>query len=134
MQDFAKKEIKKATDYKELEIWEVWDMRVRWIILDGVRDALVPHFCGKNTTHEMLVSLQNLFKNKNEKQVLVLEDKFKSTKMLKGESVTSYLMRFSQIKDELISIDVTILDGNMVSISLKGYQGMETLHQQNHCD
>ena len=100
--DFVEQEIKMQTDPKEMEIWEDLDSRVRLIILDGVRDALIPHLFEKNTTHEMWVSLQNLFQNKNENWVLVLEDKLKSTKMIKGESVTSYLTRFSQVKDCLL--------------------------------
>ena len=69
----------------------------------------------------MWMSLQNLFQNKIEHRVLVLEDKLKSTKMLKGESMTSYLTRLSQVKDELAAIDVTVSDGDMVIISLKGF-------------
>ena len=45
--EFAEKEIKKLTDPKELEIYEDLDVRTRLIILDGVRDALIPHFFGE---------------------------------------------------------------------------------------
>jgi len=41
--------------------------------------------------------------------------------MIQGEGVTSYMMRLFQVKDELVAIDVTILDSNMVRISLKGF-------------
>ena len=76
-------------------MYEDLDMRARLIILDGVRDALIPHLSGKNNAHEMWMAPQNLFQNKNENRVLVLEDKLKSTKMIQGEGVTSYLMRLS---------------------------------------
>jgi len=102
------KEIKKPTNPKEMEIYEDLDMRARLIILDGVKDALIPHLFGKNNAHEMWMALQNLFHNKNENRVLVLEDKLRSTKMIKDESVTSYLTRLSRIKDELDAINVTI--------------------------
>lgn len=71
-------------------------MKARLIILDGVKDSLIPHLSGKNSAHEMWMALQNLFQNKNENRVLVLEDKLKSAKMIKGEGVTSYLTRLSQ--------------------------------------
>jgi len=64
--EFAEKEIKKPTDLKELEIYEDLDARTRLIILDGVKDALIPHLSGKNNAHEMWMALQNLFQNKNE--------------------------------------------------------------------
>jgi len=40
-----------------MEIWEDLDVRARLIILDGVRDALIPHLSGKNTAHEMWMAL-----------------------------------------------------------------------------
>ena len=93
--EFTKKEIKKPIDPKEMEIYEDLDARMRLIILDGVRDALIPHLSENNNAHEMWMALHNLFQNKNEKRVLLLEDKWMSTKMLKGESVVSDLMRLS---------------------------------------
>lgn len=45
----------------------------------------------------------------------------KSTKMIKGESTTSYLTRLSQVKDELAAIGVSTSDGDMVMIYLKGF-------------
>lgn len=118
--EFAKKEIKKPTDHKDLKIFKDLDTRVRVIILDGVKDALIPHLSKKNNAHEMWMALHNLFQNKNKNWVLVLEDKLNSTKMIKGESVTLYLKRLSQVKDELASIGVTISNGDMVTITLKG--------------
>ena len=50
-----------------------------------------------------------------------MEDKLKSTKMIQGEGVTSYLARLSQVKDEIVSIGVSISDFDMVMIYLKGF-------------
>ena len=102
-------------------MYEDLDTRARLIILDGVKDALITHFTRKNTAHEMWMALQNLLQNKNENRVLVLEDKLKSTKMIKGEGMSSYLMRLSQVKDDLATVSVTISDGDMVRIALKGF-------------
>eukprot|EP00253_Pinus_taeda_P001608 PITA_01608 len=118
--EFLEKAIKKPTDPKELEVYEDLDMRARFIILDGVKDALIPHLF-ENTAHEMWMFLQNLFQNRNDNRVLVLEDKLKSTKMINGEGVTSYLTRLSQVKDELVVVGVTISNGDMVRIALKGF-------------
>lgn len=59
--DFVEKEIKKPTDPKELEVYEEMDTRVKMIILDGVKDPLIPHMSGKNTAHEMWKAFQDLF-------------------------------------------------------------------------
>ena len=80
--EFFEKEIKKPTEPREMEVYENLDTRVRLIILDGVKDPLIPYFFGKKIANEMWMALQNLFQNKKEKHVLVLEDKLKSTKVI----------------------------------------------------
>ena len=102
-------------------MYEELDTKGRLISLDGVKDSLIPHLYGKNSAHEMWMALQNLFQNKNESRVLVLEDKLKSTNMMQGEGVTSYLTRLSQVQDELTAIGVTIANFDMVRIALKGF-------------
>ena len=41
--------------------------------------------------------------------------------MIKCEGMTSYLMRLSQVKDELATIGLFTLDGDMERIALKGF-------------
>ena len=45
----------------------------------------------------------------------------KSTKMLDREALAPYLMRLSQVRDELATITKTVLYYKMVRISLKGF-------------
>jgi len=59
--DFAEKAIKKPTTCKELEVYEVLDMKVNLIILVGIKDSLIPHFSMEKTAHEMWEYLWNLF-------------------------------------------------------------------------
>ena len=64
------------------------------------------HLFGKKNAHEMWMALQKIFQNKNKNQILVLEDKLNSTKMIKGEGVTLYLTNFSRVRYELATISV----------------------------
>ena len=84
---FSHKDIQKTTDPKELEVYEELDLKAKLIILDGVKDHLIPHLTGKNIAWEMWKALEDLFQNKNENQLLVLREKLKNTKMLDGEGV-----------------------------------------------
>jgi hypothetical protein len=52
---------------------------------------------------------------------MALKDKLHDTKMGKGESVSSYLTRVAQVKDELASVGEVILDSELVRIALKGF-------------
>jgi len=45
--DFTEKKIKKPIEPKELEVYIELDTKVEFIILDGVKDPLIPHFSGK---------------------------------------------------------------------------------------
>lgn len=51
--EFADKESKKPIDPKELEVFEELDAKAKLIILDDVKDHLIPLMTVKNIAHEM---------------------------------------------------------------------------------
>jgi hypothetical protein len=66
-------------------------------------------------------ALKNLYEAKNKNQKVAPRDKLHSTRMTKGESVASYLIRLAQVKDELTTIEEVILDSKLVRIALQGF-------------
>ena len=52
---------------------------------------------------------------------MLLKDKIYSTKMSKGESVTSYLSKLIQVKDYLVVIGERISEDELVCIALNGF-------------
>ena len=76
-------------DSTEMVRWKKLYSRVGLIILDGVKDHIVPHLSGKKTTLEMW------------KALVVLQERMSSTKMAKGEGVVPYLTRLTQIRTNL---------------------------------
>jgi hypothetical protein len=86
-----------------------------------VKDQLIPHLVEKKTTNEMWDALKNLFEAKNENRRMALKAKLHDTKMGKEESVSSYLTRVTQVKDELATVGEVILDSELVRIALKGF-------------
>jgi hypothetical protein len=48
-------------DLKDLAAHELKDMKARRIILDAVKDHLIPHISEKKSTREIFVALLNLF-------------------------------------------------------------------------
>jgi 2-phosphoglycerate kinase len=88
----------------DLDLHEVKEAKSQRIILDGVKDHLIPHLAEKKTTKEMWDALKNLYEVKNENQKMALKDKLHDTKMGKGESVSSYLTWVAQVKDELVAV------------------------------
>jgi hypothetical protein len=76
-------------------------IKAKTIILDAIKDHLIPHLTGKKNSYEMWDSLMKLYQSKNEKQKMVLREKMKSIKMTKAENVVTYLTRLTQVREEL---------------------------------
>jgi 2-phosphoglycerate kinase len=91
------------------------------IILDGVRDHLIPHLAEKKIAKEVWDALKGVYEAKNENRKMALRDKFHSTRMAKGESVATYLTKVAQVKDELEVVEEVIPESELVRISLKGF-------------
>ena len=111
----------KPTDKDELAEFEAVEARAQRVILDGVKDHLLPHLAKKKIAYDMWDALKQLFEAKNENQKMALKDKLHNVKMTQGEGVTSYLTRMAQVKDELTSVGETISDSEMARTTLKGF-------------
>ena len=111
----------KPIDKDEFAEFEALEARAQRVILDGVKDHLIPHLAEKKTAYDMWDALKQLFEARNENQKMALKDKLHNVKMTQGEGVTSYLTRMAQVKDELTTVGETISDSEMVRIALKGF-------------
>ena len=69
------------TDPADLAAWKKIDSRDMLIIIDGVKDHVVPHLSGKKTALEMWKSLESLQQSKNENQKMMLQERMHNTKM-----------------------------------------------------
>ena len=83
------------TDPTDLAAWKKIDSRAMLIIMDGVKDHIVPHLSGKKTAAKMWTALESLYQSKNENRKMVLQETMRSTKMAKEEGVVPYLTRLT---------------------------------------
>jgi 2-phosphoglycerate kinase len=98
------------------------DVKARRIIIDGVKDHIIPHLSGKKTTKEMWESLTKLYQSDNQSRKMMLREKLRSTKMARGDTVASYLTKFTQIRDELANSRGSHVDETeLVRIALNGF-------------
>ena len=111
----------KPTDKQELVEFEDLKARSHRIILDGVKDHLIPHFANNKIAKDMWDTLTKLFEANNENRKMALKDKLHSIKMKSDEGVASYLTRATRVKDELSAVRKTIPDSELVRIALKGF-------------
>lgn len=80
------------------------EAKARRMIVDGVRDHIVPHLAEKDTTKKMWDAINKLFQGKNMYWKMILREKLKSTKQNRGENVVSYFTHIRTVKDELVAI------------------------------
>jgi hypothetical protein len=90
-------------------------------ISDAVPDHIIPHVTGKAHAYEMWASLCKLYESSNENRKMVLHDRLRGIRMLKDESVTSFLGRFTQIKDELGAVDEVVEPNSLVRQALNSF-------------
>ena len=109
------------TDPTDLAAWKKIDSRAMLIIMDGVKDHIVPHLSGKKTATEMWTALESLYQSKNENQKMVLQERIHRTKMDKGEGVVPCLTRLTQIRDKLEVVGSKTVDEELVQIALNGF-------------
>jgi hypothetical protein len=90
-------------------------------ISDGIRDHIIPHISGKAHAYQMWAALTKLYESSNENRKMVLHDRLRSIRMLKDESVSSFLARFTQIRDELGAVGEVIEPNSLVRQALHSF-------------
>jgi hypothetical protein len=90
-------------------------------ICDVVRDHIIPHLMGKTYAYEMWASLCKLYESSNENRKLVLHDRLRSIRMLEDESVTSFLGRYTQIRDELGAVGEVVNPNSLVRTTMNSF-------------
>ena len=110
------------------------DVKKRRIILDVVKDHVIPHISAKDHAFQMWTTLTNLCQSSNENNKMVLREKLKSVCISKGESMASYLTRITQVRDELAVVGEVIGSPEIVRTTLNGVSQQWTVFVQTIID
>lgn len=79
---------------------------------------MVAYIYDLGTSKEMHDKLVGIFKVNNRNQILFLENKLKNVNMDLGESIKSYFMRITQVKNDLLSIGEVIANRELTLIDI----------------
>jgi hypothetical protein len=90
-------------------------------ICDVVRDHIIPHLTGKTCAFEMWASLCKLYESSNENRKMVLHDRLRGIHMLEDETVTSFLGRYTQIRDELAVVEEVVNPNSLVRQAMNSF-------------
>jgi len=122
LKDFIDQEVPKpaASNAYELAKWKKFVVRVRNVLLEGVRHHIVSSLHGKETPFSMWKTLKDLYQNNSDQRKLALKDKLRKIKCEKGDMISTYLNKLTTYRDELGCVGIMIADDDIVSISLLG--------------
>ena len=84
-----------------MEKFKYVDINAMSIIVDYIKDHLIPYISHLDSSKKMYDSLTNLFSVRNIGQVMSLENELCDMKMNDDDNITSYFVRISQLRDQL---------------------------------
>ena len=90
------------------------------MILDAIKDHVIPHVAGKSNAFDMWASLTKLYMSTNENRKMVLREKLRDIRTAENEKVSSYLTRNTKVRDELSVVGEAATDGELVRAALNG--------------
>jgi hypothetical protein len=96
------------------------DINAMSIIVDSIKDHLIPYISHLDSSKKMYDALTNLFSVRNIGQVMSLKNELCDMKMNDDDSITSYFVRISQLRDQLQAIEEIISEKELVNIVLNG--------------
>jgi hypothetical protein len=97
------------------------DINTMSIIVDYVKDHLIPYISHLDSSKKMYDALTNLFSIRNNGQVMSLKNELCDMKMNDDDdSITSYIVRIYQLRDQLQAIEEIISEKELVNIVLNG--------------
>jgi hypothetical protein len=83
-----------------------------------VKDHVIPHISDKDYAYQMWKSLCSLNQSPNQNHKMVLQEKLRGTKMGKTDTITSYLLRLTQIRDGLGAVGDIVDSSELVQTTL----------------
>jgi len=96
-------------------------VKAKMILSDSIKDNLIPHVSELRTPKEMFDSLTRLYERKNTGKKLTLRHQLRNAVMNKSNTISTYFITVSQIKDQLAAIGDTMDDAELVTTTLNGF-------------
>jgi ferritin len=85
-------------------------VKARKLIIYSVRDHLLPRISNLKTAYDMYEALKEMFESEKTLRALTLKSQLQSTKMTKGDIVSIFFMKLSEIKEQLETIGEIMSD------------------------
>jgi hypothetical protein len=111
---------KEPQNVAAMEKFKDSDINAMSIIVEYIKYHLIPYISHLDSSKKMYNSLTNLFSDRNIGQVMSLKNELRHMKMNDDDSITSYFVRISQLRDQLQDIAEIISENELENILLNG--------------
>jgi hypothetical protein len=118
--EFEEGKEKEPQNVTVMEKFKDGDINVMSIIVESIKDHLIPYISHLDSSKKMYDALTNLFSIRNIRQVMSLKNELRDMKMNDDDNITSYFVRISQLRDKLQAIEEIISEKESVNIVLNG--------------
>jgi hypothetical protein len=119
--EFEEGKEKELQNVAAMEKFKDSDINAMSIIVDSIKDHLISYISHLDSSKKMYNALTNLFSVRNIGQVMSLKNELCDMKMNDDDSITSYFVRISQLRDQLQAIEEIISEKELVNIVLNGF-------------
>jgi hypothetical protein len=117
---FKEGEEKEPQNIAAMEKFKDIDINAMSIIVDSIKYHLIPYISHLDSSKNMYDALTNLFSVRNIGQVMSLKNELRDMKMNDDNSITSYFVRISQLRDQLQDIEEITSEKELMNIVLNG--------------
>jgi hypothetical protein len=106
--EFEEGKEKEPQNIAVMEKFKDSDINAMSIIVDSIKYHLIPYISHLDSSKKMYDGLTNLFSVRNIGQIMSLKNELHDMKMNDDDSITSYSVRISQLRDQLQAIEEII--------------------------
>jgi len=107
IKDYALTTVVVPIDADPLKKYEEAQVKAKCMILDGIKDHVIPHIVEKDTAREMWEALTTLYEGTFVQRKMLLESQLRQFQMQKGEEISPFLLMLQRIHDQLTFVGAT---------------------------
>lgn len=120
LENFIEKDMPIPEDEIEKATWKRRNNKAKKIIVDSVKEHILPSIENLKKAFEIFTTIKNAFEINNSSRLITLKNQLMNIKMNKGETISSYFGRISEIRNHLNSIGNKVEDQELSILTLRG--------------